>query len=106
LNAFFSIRDNFDSDSKVTDESNRHFEKQFTVRNSTDEGILRNFNAVSEKIFVGMCSKIERFSNTIDRKPLLWEKHLESMISMNEGIHRILSMKRPVSIAETWRIVP
>jgi hypothetical protein len=47
LNASFSIRDNFDPVSNVTDESDPHQEKQFSPKSSTDEGRIISTKLVS-----------------------------------------------------------
>jgi hypothetical protein len=42
-NASFSIRDNFDPDSKATEERNPHFEKQFSPKNVIERGTMKKF---------------------------------------------------------------
>jgi hypothetical protein len=46
LNAFFSIRDNLDPDSNVTEESDPLSEKQFSPKNSTDAGTMISITSV------------------------------------------------------------
>jgi hypothetical protein len=47
LNAYFSNRDNFESDSNVSDVSDPHLRKQPSPMNSTDRGITILSNPVS-----------------------------------------------------------
>jgi hypothetical protein len=46
-NASFSIRDNFDADSNVTEENECHKEKNLSYKNSTDEGRMISIKPVS-----------------------------------------------------------
>jgi hypothetical protein len=65
-NAPFSIRDNFDSDSIVTDESNPHSKKHSSPKISTDRGRATNRRLVFENILVSIRSNIDTFSKTCD----------------------------------------
>jgi hypothetical protein len=46
MNAYFSIRDNLDPDSNVTEESDLHSEKHPSPKISTDEGIMISIKPV------------------------------------------------------------
>jgi hypothetical protein len=63
LNASFSIRDHFDPDSIVTDESNSHSRKS-DPKISIDRGIETDLRIVFENPRAPIRSNIETFSNT------------------------------------------
>jgi hypothetical protein len=105
-NAFFSIRDNLDPDSNITEESDLQQRKHPSPKTSIDEGILTNFKPVCKNILFGICFSIEPFSNTTNSNILFSETHSEVRHSADEGIHRMLSENSPRSITETRRMTP
>jgi hypothetical protein len=50
MNPQTSIRDNFDPDSNVTEQSDRHSEKHLKPKTSTEPGKVTNLRSVSENV--------------------------------------------------------
>jgi hypothetical protein len=50
-NAVISIRDNFDRDSNLTEESDLHPEKQLPPKNPTESGMVTNVRSVFPNVF-------------------------------------------------------
>jgi hypothetical protein len=66
LNASFSIRDNLDGDSNLTDESDSHKEKQSSSKTSTDEGILISIKPVPTKASFSIRDYFDPVSNVTE----------------------------------------
>jgi hypothetical protein len=66
LNTSFSICDNIDPDSNVTEESDAHKEKQFQPKNLTELGTLTNATPVFRNASESILSNSDLFSITID----------------------------------------
>jgi hypothetical protein len=106
LNAQFTISDNLDPDSNVTEESDLHLHKHSVFKTSTDAGIWTNFKPVFENIPLSICFNLEPFSKTTDVNLSLPEMLSDEMNSIREGIQRVLPEKCPPPTAETNRITP
>jgi hypothetical protein len=70
MNARFSIRDNLESNSNLTEESDLHFEKQLSPRTSTESGMVINLTRAFSNAFDSIFSNLDRFSLIIDSTDL------------------------------------
>jgi hypothetical protein len=66
LNASFSIRDNLDPDSNVTEESDRHSEKHLSPNTSIDEGRMISTKPVLWKSSPIIVDNLDSDSNVIE----------------------------------------
>jgi hypothetical protein len=66
-NTYCSIRDDRDPDSKITADSELHFEKHSSSKNSTDEGITISSNPISLNVCLAIREKFGSDSNVTDR---------------------------------------
>jgi hypothetical protein len=69
LNAPCSIRDNFDPDSKITEESDLHALKHRSHNISTDEGITISTNPVSWNAQCPICDNLDSDLNITEESP-------------------------------------
>jgi hypothetical protein len=85
-NTDFSIRDNLDSDSNVTQESDLHSKKHFQSRISSDAGKVTHLKRLLQNVSFPISFNFDTISNAIDLMRVCREIHLEGMISIVEGI--------------------
>jgi hypothetical protein len=81
-------------------------EKQRSPSASTDDGITRFVNPVSENADASIRTNFDRDSNAIDESDLHLEKQDDGMDSIGEGIHRRLSKKSFVTTANVISRMP
>jgi hypothetical protein len=65
-NAFISIRDNFDPDSNLTEESDLQSQKHFSPKISIDEGRMISIKPDRENAFLSIRDNFEPNSNRTD----------------------------------------
>jgi hypothetical protein len=70
LNAYPSIRDNFDPDSKVIEESDPHPAKQYTPMTSTDDGRMIATKTVPLNVYPSIRDNIDPVSNVTEESDL------------------------------------
>jgi hypothetical protein len=70
MNASFSIPDNLDLDSNVTEESDRHKANDLSPRNATDEGRMISTKPVLMNASFSIRNNFDPDSNVIERKKL------------------------------------
>jgi hypothetical protein len=104
-NDCFSIRDNFDPGSIVTDESNSHSRKQLSPKISTEPEIATDLRVVFENALASIRFKFDIFSNTRNLNCLLLEKHPEVMKLIGEGIQSLVAEKLRLPMTETHLIM-
>jgi hypothetical protein len=73
-NVAFSIRDNFDSDSKVTEESDLHPAKHPSFKTSTDAGIMISIKPLPLNPNLSIRDNLEPDSNVTEESDLHSEK--------------------------------
>jgi hypothetical protein len=93
LNAIFSIRDNLESDSNVTEESDVQEEKHDSLKTSTDAGMVTNLRPVFENASDSIRSNLDLFSITTDLMDLFSETVFDEINLSGEGSHSRLTKK-------------
>jgi hypothetical protein len=65
LNPYFSIRDNLDPDSNITEKSDLHSEKQLSPKTSTDAGTIISTKPVLANIVwsISLCAGLRYFKS-------------------------------------------
>jgi hypothetical protein len=76
LNASFSIRDNLDRDSIVTEESDLQSEKHSSPKTSTDEIIINSNKALKKYARFTIRDNLDPDSNVTEESEMHLEKHL------------------------------
>jgi hypothetical protein len=100
-NAQSSIRDNREPDSKITEESDLHSEKQESPNDLTDEGRMRAFKRVEQNDLWPIRDNLERCSNAIDCNFNVEKMHLDLMNSIAEGSQSLSREKERAQTVET-----
>jgi hypothetical protein len=70
MNPFFSIRDNLDPDSNITEESDPQPPKQFSPKTSTDEGTMISTKQVSTNANSAIRDNLDPDSNLTEESDL------------------------------------
>jgi hypothetical protein len=66
LNTAFSIRDDLDPDSNLTEESYTQKSKQSSSKTSTDAGNVISINLVQQKVHFSICDNLDPDSNVTE----------------------------------------
>jgi hypothetical protein len=85
-NALIPIRDDFDHDSNLTEESETYSEKHLSPKTSTDEGIMISNKPVLLNAPFSIRDSFDPDSNLTEESDLHSEKHLSPKTSTNAGI--------------------
>jgi hypothetical protein len=88
-NASFSITDNLDRDSSLTEESDPPKEKHHSLKTSTDEGMAIHLRVEFWNASDSIRSNLGLFSITIDLMDWFSQKHFDEMILNREGSHTV-----------------
>jgi hypothetical protein len=75
-NARFSIRDNLDPDSNVTEDSDPHSEKQHSHKTSTNEGTMISTKLIPKNAHPSIRDNLDPDSNVTDESDLHPAKQL------------------------------
>jgi hypothetical protein len=84
-NACFSIRDNIDPDSNVTEESDLHQQKHPSPKTSTDEGRMISTKPVPRNASFSIRDSIDPDSNVTEESNSHHEKHFSHKNSAERG---------------------
>jgi hypothetical protein len=90
-NAYFSIRDNLDSDSNLTEKNDRHKEKQLSLKTSTDERLMISIKPISRNASFSIRDNLDPDSNMTEKSDPSSEKQLSLKISAET--ERMISIK-------------
>jgi hypothetical protein len=66
MNAYVSIRDNFDAEANLADESDRQSQKYFSPKTSTDEGRMISIKPVRMNVCISIRDNLDPDSNVTE----------------------------------------
>jgi hypothetical protein len=102
VNAYFSIRDNFDPDSNVIEVSDQHRRKQPSHNNSTDAGITSSIKPVRVNAYFSIRDNLDPDSNVIE----VSDPHRRKQFSHNNSTDAgITSSIKPLIHIEESRMI-